>query len=205
EHDRRWIEQNTAMLNENYCWYEQYGFTIPGEAKEWIARELGGDCPIDLGLQDGETVRLAPDWRVEVLHLPGHTPGHLGLWDRRSGALIAIDAVLEAGIYDRAGRRLIPPRIYDLAAYRRTIRLLRSLDAELLLTAHYPVMEREAARAFLERSLRFTEELEAVVRKGLAAGLTNLKELADRAIETLGPYPEFAVELAASVRACLAV
>ncbi len=205
EGDRRWIEQNLAMLHENYCWYEQYGFTIPGPTKEWILGQLGGDSPIDLGLRGGETIRLAADWRVEVLHLPGHTPGHLGLWDRRSGAVIAIDAVLESAIYDRAGRPLIPPRIYHMDAYRRTIRLLRSLDPDLLLTAHYPVMGREAARAFLERSLRFSEDLEAAVREGIAAGLTSLKELAERAVEKLGPYPEFSVELAASVRACLAL
>ena len=37
------------------------------------------------------------DWRVEVLHLPGHTLGHIGLWDPRSRAAIVIDAVLERG------------------------------------------------------------------------------------------------------------
>lgn len=201
ELDRRWIESNRAMLAENYCWYEQYGFGIPDEAKEWILRELGGDSPVDLGLRGGETIRLGPDWRVEVLHLPGHTPGHLGIWDPRSGAAIIVDAVLESGIYDRAGNRLIPPRIYDALAYRTTIRVLRSLDPELLLTAHYPVMGREEALDFLDRSLRFTEELDRVVREGLAQGVTDLQKLTQRADEKLGPYPEFVSELGASVRA----
>jgi len=203
ELDRRWIEQNLAMLNENYGWYDQYGLGMPAQAKEWILRELGGDCPVDLGLRGGETIRLGPGWRVEVLHLPGHTSGHLGIWDARSGAALIVDAVLESGIYDRAGNRLIPPRIYDLAAYRSTIRRLRALDPDLLLTAHYPLMGREEAREFLDRSLRFTDELERTVREALAADLTGLGELTERAIERLGPYPELATELAASVRACL--
>ncbi len=194
------------MLNENYSWYAPYGFDFPTEeAKEWILRELGGDCLVDLGLRGGETIRLGPSWRLEVLHLPGHTPGHVGLWDPRSGAAIVVDAVLESGIYDRQGNRLIPPRIYDVGAYRRTIRLLRSLDPELLLTAHYPVMGRDEARDFLERSLRFTDDLEREVRAALAAGVRDLKALTERAVERLGPYPEFATELAASVRAVLAL
>ncbi len=202
ELDRRWIEHNPAMVRENYGWHEQYGLGIPSETRDWIERELGGDCPVDLGLRGGETLRLGTGRRVEVLHLPGESPGHVGIWDEHTGAVIASDAVLESGIYDRAGNRLIPPRIYDLAAYRRTIRALRSLDPELLLTAHYPVMGRPAARRFLDRSLRFTEELEGVVRRAVAAGVTDLKGLTDRAVAELGPYPELAVELAASVRAC---
>ena len=81
-----------------------------------------------------------------MLALPGHTPGHLGLWDPRSGAAIIIDAALADGVYDRAGNRLIPPRYYSAAGYEATIRRLRALDPALLLTAHYDVMERDAAR-----------------------------------------------------------
>jgi glyoxylase-like metal-dependent hydrolase (beta-lactamase superfamily II) len=204
ELDRRWVEGNEAMLLENYCWYEQHGFGIEDEAKASIRRDLGGDAPIDVGLRGAESIRLGPGWRVEVVHLPGHTPGHVGIWDARNRAAIIIDAVLEDGIYDRAGRRLIPPRIYDLAAYRDTIERVRALEPELLLTAHYPVLARDEARGFLDRSLRFSEELEELVRESVERGMTGLKELTEAADARLGPYPEFAVELGASVRACLA-
>ena len=134
------------MLAENYLWYEPYGCGPSPDDVAFLTRELGGDAPVDVGLTGGETLRLGPDWRVEVLALPGHTPGHLGLWDPRSGAAIIIDAALADGVYDRAGNRLIPPRYYSAAGYEATIRRLRALDPALLLTAHYDVMEREAAR-----------------------------------------------------------
>ena len=201
ELDRRWIEQNAAMLAENYGWYDTYGFGIGDEAKEWIRRELGGDSPVDVGLRGGETLRLEPGWRVEVLHLPGHTPGHIGVWDPRSRAVIIIDAVLERGIYDRAGNRLIPPRYYDVDDYRATIRRLRALEPDLLLTAHYPVMDAAAARDFLDRSLAFTDELETVVHAAVREGTTDLWALTQLADERVGPYPEFMTELGASVRA----
>jgi glyoxylase-like metal-dependent hydrolase (beta-lactamase superfamily II) len=205
ELDRRWIESNRAMLAENYLWYEAYGFGPDEEARRWILQQLGGDCPVDLGLRGGETIRLGSDWRIEILHMPGHTPGHLALWDSRSGALLAIDAVLERGVYDRAGNRLIPPRYYDAGAYETTIRRAAALRPDVLLTAHYPVMSREEAAAFLEESLDFTHDLRAAVEEGVRAGTTDLWQLTRAADRRLGPYPEFVVELGASVRAHMAV
>ena len=97
-----------------------------------------------------------------------------------------IDAVLSDGVYDRAGRRLIPPRYYDAAAYEATIRRLRALDPELLLTAHYDVMERPAAREFLDRSLDFVQAVRSAVR---AAGTTDLRALTDEVNDGRRPVP----------------
>jgi len=201
EADRAWIESNASMLADNYRWYEAYGFGPSADDVAFLERELGGDAPIDVGLQGGETLRLGPDWRVEVLALPGHTPGHVGLWDPRSGAAIIIDAVLRDGIYDRAGERLIPPRYYDARAYEATIRRLRALDPDLLLTAHYEVMDRAAARDFLDRSLAFVDEVRNAVRSARSTDLRTLTQEVDQAV---GPFPSFTHELAASVRAHLA-
>ena len=201
EADRPWIESNAAMLAGNYRWYEPYGFGPSREDVAFLEHELGGDAPIDVGLRDRETLRLGPDRRLEVLALPGHTPGHLGLWDAGTGAAIVIDAVLSDGIYDRAGRRLIPPRYYDAAAYEATIRRLRALDPELLLTAHYDVMDRPAAREFLDRSLGFVQAVRSAVR---TAGTTDLRALTAEVNDAVGPFPSFTHELAASVRAHLA-
>jgi glyoxylase-like metal-dependent hydrolase (beta-lactamase superfamily II) len=204
ELDRPWIESNATMLAANYRWYEPYGFGPSAEDVAFLERELGGDAPIDVGLRGGETLRLGPGWRVEVLHLPGHTPGHVGLWDARSGAAVVIDAVLSDGVYDRAGRRLIPPRYYTAPGYEATIRRLRALDPALLLTAHYPVMERAEARAFLDRTLGFVHAVRDAVHAGVAAGTTELWPLTQAVDRAVGPFPAFTHELAASVRAHLA-
>lgn len=202
ELDRRWIESNETLLNENYLWHEPHGFDEPDEeGRRQILAGAGGDTPIDVGLQGGETIRLGEGWRVELLHLAGHTLGHLGVWDPRSRAAIIIDAVLSNGIYDRAGNKLIPPRYYDAAAQQETIRRLLALEPDLLLTAHYPVMGRDEAHAWLQGALAFTERLETIVREAVAGGTTDLWELTKLANEQLGPYPEWTTELGASVRA----
>ena len=201
EPDRGWIESNAAMMASNYRWYEPYGFGPSADDIAFLERELGGDAPVDVGLRGGETLRLGPDWRVGILPLPGHTPGHLGLWDARSGTAIVIDAVLGDGIYDRAGNRLIPPRYYSATDYESTIRRLRALDPSLLLTAHYDVMERDAAREFLDRSLAFVGAVREAVR---GADPTDLRALTHAVDAAVGPFPSFTHELAASARAHLA-
>ncbi len=206
ELDRRWIESNAAMVAENYLWHEPYGFDEPDEeGRAELKAMCGGDAPIDEGLRGGETIRLGDQWRIEVLHLPGHTLGHVGLWDPRSRAAIVIDAVLERGIYADDGRLLIPGRVYDVAAYRNSIRRIRALEPDLLLTAHYPIMDAEAAREFLDRSLDFTYELEQAVREEIAAGTTGLWPLTLKMNERFGPYPEFMNELGATVRSVAAL
>jgi glyoxylase-like metal-dependent hydrolase (beta-lactamase superfamily II) len=204
EADRPYVESNQVILAEIYRWSEPYGFGPDEDSAEWILKELGGDSPIDAGLRGGETLRLGPDWRVEILHLPGHTPGHLGIWDPKNGAAIIIDAALETGIYDREGNRLIPPRYFDAAQYQGTIRKLRALRPEHLLTAHYPPMQGQEALDFLDRSLDFTEQVHRVVSEGLSDGTTDLWELTKRTDAQLGPYPDSMHELGAGVRAHMA-
>jgi glyoxylase-like metal-dependent hydrolase (beta-lactamase superfamily II) len=205
ELDRRWIESNAAMLAENYRWHEPYGLDGPDdEGQGEMLAHLGGDSPIDLGIRGGETIRLAARRRLEVLHLPGHTYGHIGLWDPRHRVAIVVDAVLCDGIYDRAGNKLIPPRYYDAAAYRETIHRVRALEPDLLLTAHYDPMSRAQASEFCTRSLTYLDAVESIVRAGHQNGEIHLRELTNRVNAELGPFPEFATEIAAGVRSHLA-
>jgi glyoxylase-like metal-dependent hydrolase (beta-lactamase superfamily II) len=205
ELDRRWVESNAAILAENYRWFEPYGFTLGPDVLAFIERELGGDAPVDLGLRGGETLRLGPVQRWEVLALPGHTLGHLGLWHAGERTAIIIDAVLGRGVCDRAGRLLIPPRIYDLPGYRRTIETVRALRPELLLTAHYPVMDRDEASAFLDLSDGFCDDVLRIARSCAARGEPNLRAVVEAIDAGVGPYPEFTQELTAIARSALSV
>ena len=199
ELDRRWVESNQALVRENYGWHAAHGF--PAMPADELLASMSGDAPVDVGLRGGETIRLGAGRVVEVLHLPGHTLGHLGLWDGQTRSAIVIDAVLADGIYDRAGNKLIPPRYYDVAALRETIARLEALRPELLLTAHYPVLERREALEWLASGRDFLDAVERSVRAAQAEGAAGLWELTKRVDAELGPYPEFMSELGATVRA----
>jgi glyoxylase-like metal-dependent hydrolase (beta-lactamase superfamily II) len=198
ELDRRWVESNEALVLENYGWHAAYGFP-PMVAAELLA-SMSGDAPVDVGLSGGETIRLDEARVIEVLHLPGHTPGHIGLWDEHTQAAIIIDAVLADGIYDREGNKLIPPRYYDLEALRATIGRLEALRPELLLTAHYPVLDRTEALEWLAIGRAFADDVERVVREAPTEERDDLRALTDRVDTALGPFPEYPNELVATVR-----
>ena len=200
ELDRDWISHNDAMLGGNYRWYERYGLGPTPDDLAFITRELGGDAPIDLGLTGGEVIHLAENWDVHVLSLPGHTAGHVGIWDPRSRSALIIDAVLERGVRDRDGTLSIPPRVYDVDAYRGTIASVRSLDPERLLTGHFAPLVGSAVTRFLDASLEHDLAVEAAVRDALRSDHEDLHTLTAFVDERLGPYAVSGFELAAAVR-----
>ena len=45
-------------------------------------------------------LRHLGDRHFEVLHLPGHSPGSIGLWERRTGILFSGDALYDGPLLD---------------------------------------------------------------------------------------------------------
>ena len=95
---------------------------------------------------------------------------------------------------------MIPPRYYDLQALRRTIARLEALEPELLLTAHYPVLDRAEAQEWLAIGRAFVDDVERVVREAPAEERDDLWMLTQRVDAALGPFPQFRTELGATVR-----
>ncbi len=50
-------------------------------------------------LEEGDVIDLG-DRAFEVLHLPGHSPGCIGLWEERSGVLFSGDALYDGPLLD---------------------------------------------------------------------------------------------------------
>ncbi len=48
-------------------------------------------------LEEGDVLDLG-ERKLEVLHLPGHTPGEIGLWEDETGTLFSGDCVYESGV-----------------------------------------------------------------------------------------------------------
>jgi glyoxylase-like metal-dependent hydrolase (beta-lactamase superfamily II) len=200
--DVAWIEERSRILQERYGWYADEDVDYPPEVKDWLRDAMGPDVPIDLRLVGGETFRLGPDLEVEVLHLPGHSPGHVGLWEPRSATAIITDAALSAGLLNMEGRIISPPPYFDVAAYEGTVNLLRSLSPRLLLTTHYGVMKEQEADRFLEESATFVKRARQAVSEALMEnGELGLHGLLEATNPTLGPFTVMENELAGTLRA----
>lgn len=200
--DVQWIENRSRMIAERYGWYAAHGEAVDYDAdtKAFLISALGPEAPIDRPLDGGETIRLGPNLTVEVLALPGHSEGHIGLWEPRTRTAIVIDAVLGAGLLDMEGTIIHPPPYFGAADYERTIARLRELEPARLLTAHYDVMEGEVVTAFLDRSQEFVDRARAAVRDELEArGDASLAEMLAALNPVLGPFTSFPNELAGPI------
>ena len=76
------------------------------------------------------------DRHFEVLHLPGHTPGSIGLWESASGTLFSGDAIYDGPLLDD-----LPES--DRADYVRTMKRLRELPVRVVHGGHEASFGRE--------------------------------------------------------------
>ncbi len=193
EADRALIEDPQVMWARRYNRYASaHGVAYDEADRRWIMEMLGDPQPVDLTWTAGEVLRLGPDWTVEILATPGHSAGHLALFDARRRILLCGDAVHGAVYLDTAGRPALCPTYVDVDAYLGTIRFLRSLQADLLCGCHWPIKRgRAEVEAFLDETEQFVRTAERVVIGAMAdhpEGMT-LAELIAEAGPRLGEWP----------------
>jgi glyoxylase-like metal-dependent hydrolase (beta-lactamase superfamily II) len=199
--DVRWMESSEAIMRERYGWYDAHGLGYPPDTFAWLRDALGPDVPIDVHLRGGERIRLGASLTVEVLHLPGHTDGHLGLWEPESRTAIVMDAVMARGLLDMEGNVIHPPPYFDADAYLGSARALQALRPARLLTAHYDVIEGADVDRFLAETIAFVEDVDRTVRDTLRReGSLTLAQLLEAADPVLGPFTSMPNELAGTLR-----
>jgi glyoxylase-like metal-dependent hydrolase (beta-lactamase superfamily II) len=124
---------------------EQYtaaGYDIPEELLDaWPGRDFDPDayevrtCAPTRVLDDGDIVDLG-DRAFEVMHLPGHSPDSIGLYDAASGTLFSGDAVYDGPLLDSDPDS-------DVNAYVATMHRLRALPVEVVHGGHEASFGRE--------------------------------------------------------------
>ena len=104
-------------------------------------------APATRTIDEGDVVDLG-NRRFEVLHLPGHSPGSIGLWEAESGVLFSGDAIYNGPLLDE-----LPGS--DIPAYVATMKRLRDLPVDVVHAGHDPSFGREKLRelcdAYLEK------------------------------------------------------
>lgn len=202
--DADWVGDRERTLRERYGWYAAHGPQVDydAETKAFLRDGMGADVPVDLRLDGGERIRIGPDLTVTVITVPGHSMGHLGLWDAVSRTVIVIDGVLGGGLLNFDGAVIHPPPYMDAAVYESTIARVKLLRPERLLTAHYEVMEGRQVDDFLDLSSDFVRRARAAVEATLKEDkVVTLALLLATLAPELGPFTSFPNELAGPLRA----
>jgi glyoxylase-like metal-dependent hydrolase (beta-lactamase superfamily II) len=97
-------------------------------------------------VDEGDTIDIG-DRIFEVLHLPGHSPGSLGLWEAASGTLFAGDAVYDGPLLDG-----LPGS--DISRYVETMKRLRDLPVSVVHASHDASFGRDRLRELADAYLR---------------------------------------------------
>lgn len=158
--DRAWVEDPEEHIRANYLWPAAFGLPVAPEVLNRVRGMLGPAVHVQKALIDGDVVDMGGGWHLDVIHAPGHTPGHLALLDRRSNTLLAGDAVLEPDV--------LPPAYYDALVYTETQERLIAVNPRRLLGSHYAVREGRDVGTFVRRALAHARECHGVVRDVLA-------------------------------------
>jgi len=131
-------------------------------AHPWTAEAIGRD-KFARTLDDGDVLELDGPVRErwQVLHTPGHAPGHLCLWNPDRRAVVVGDMVASVGTI------LIAPGDGDMRVYLEQLDRLARLDAFVALPSHGDPIE-QPSRLFrhyvLHRLMRERKVLAAVGR-----------------------------------------
>jgi glyoxylase-like metal-dependent hydrolase (beta-lactamase superfamily II) len=193
--DRSAIESPQVIVDERYDAYRHaHAHAYTDEVKAWIFSQLGAPQPVDLTFRGGERLRLGDDWEVEIVHLPGHSHGHIGVWDRKHNVLFGGDAIHGAVYLDNQGAPALCPTYLHVQPYLATIERIESLPLEGYVGCHWPVArDRGAIQAFCAESRAFVLQAEAALIAAISnAGSTGvtLSELCASVGPSLGRWPE---------------
>lgn len=185
-----------AHAMENFDAYETsrgrsfrtpYGFD-PGE-DDW-SRQVVREGRVDRRLTGDEKITLG-DRTVDIVHLPGHTRGHLGIYDKTYSFLAISDAILGEAVPLASQEPAFPPTYRHERLYSDSIERVRGLRVQTMATAHYGVFEGDEVSAFLDASCDFVRALKGLVHSVVsgAPGL-DLMAITERIDPLVGDWPK---------------
>lgn len=193
--DREVIEDPDRLFAARYNqWIAEHGVGLEllPEATEWVRKMAGEPQRIDLTLQGGEFLAVSDRHSVRVLHVPGHSNGHLAFYDPVNRAVFVGDALHGMNCPSAAGLPSLPPAYFAVLAYLSTVQLIESLDVEWIYSGHWPAYHLDDSKVFLKECRRFVNMAADQVRLALHGsrdGLT-LRECIAECGPRLGDWPE---------------
>jgi glyoxylase-like metal-dependent hydrolase (beta-lactamase superfamily II) len=118
------ITPDEMLEDFNLAEGESLGLSDPGVVEKY----WNFPVEVDMDVNDGNILEVG-GLKLEVVHLPGHCPGHVGLWNPHSGTLYSGDLL-------HYPTPLGPYPIGDAKAHSNSIQRCIDLKPQLLLEGH---------------------------------------------------------------------
>ncbi len=141
--DLRWGDVGDVVLTHSHGDHVGAAAAIAQAAPDAVFHAGEADIPaIDIGrsvsaLVDGDRV-----FDLSIIHTPGHTPGHVCVYDQANGVLVASDALTGAG-----GRVGLPNKDFtpDYEEALRSVKYLGTFDYDTAYFGHGEPVEVNAS------------------------------------------------------------
>jgi len=176
--DSRYINMNN-LLAEIARWLRLHG--VPEEEMPHLqksslgARKFVLPASPEVALKGGEKITCG-SFDFEVLWTPGHSPGHICLYEPARRILLSGDHILPT-IFPNVG---LHPQSGDnpLGDYLNSLRLIEKLEVDLVLPAHEYVFS--GLRQRIEELYHHHRERKAAITKVLKEGAKTAYEISQR-------------------------
>lgn len=117
------------MTNAGYDLPELLITALPRAGYDPDAYDIEG-APATRTVEAGDVVETG-DRAFEIVDLPGHSPGSMGLWEAGTGTLFSGDALYDGPLLDELDDS-------DIAVYIETVRRLREMPVSVVHAGHEP-------------------------------------------------------------------
>lgn len=181
--DRELVSDPETIMSRRYGAYRaDHGIEYDTETTAWLREMCGEEYPVDTVYAGGETIDLGRGRELRVLHVPGHSAGHIALQDVRTCALFSGDCVQGSVYLGLDGTRKLCPTYTDVAPYLQTIERIAALAPSELHGCHWPTARGSEVAAFLDQSRRYVDTIDELVQGVLAESPSgvSLRELIEQ-------------------------
>lgn len=146
---------------------------------------------VDIGLEGNELIPVG-DFVLRIIHTPGHTRGHICIYEEGEETLFAGDLIMKEGTpYIGA----LPPQYGDMVDFLNSIRRLKDLNLRRLLPSHGEEVRDPYKR--IEETIQSKLRREREVQQVLERGGKTLQEIVDLIYgESVLPYFAYGAALA---------
>ena len=141
-------------------------------AHRLTAEPLAGSVRVDRFIEDREVIQLKgdPQIRLEAMHTPGHTRGHLCFYEARTGTLISGDNIVGLGSV------LIDPPEGNMSGYLDSLERMRALpNLSIIFGGHGPAIGNPYAK--LDQYISHRLEREQNILRAIRDGASAIKDI----------------------------
>lgn len=194
--DRDLIENPDLLFASRYDqWINQHGVglgTNP-EASAWVRKMVGRPRRIDLTFAGDELISVDDHRSLRALHVPGHSDGHLALYDAMNRAVFVGDALHGEFCPNASGAPSLPPAYYVIGPYLATVQAIEDLQVDWIYSGHWPTFHASQVSDFLDECRNFVMKASSLLEKTLEShredGAT-LLQCMEECGPVLGTWPE---------------